>query len=85
MIRKRYQSTKTATFAGSRSQVVFLILNSLDQCKFIFDGRKIKAFISNPQILFNYFRWIAYSIVNVHKTGQWSEGYRWFCVSVITP
>ena len=56
MIRKRYQSTKTATFAGSRLLVVFLILNSLDQCKFIFDGRKIKTFINAPQIIFNYFQ-----------------------------
>ena len=55
---------------------VFKILNSLDQCKFIFDGRKIKAFISNPQMLFNYFLPRAYSMVKVHKTGQWSEGNR---------
>jgi hypothetical protein len=49
--------TETATFAGNRLPVVFLILNSLDQCKISYDYAyintcKSKNFIKRHQILF---------------------------------
>ena len=65
---------------------VFKILNSLDQCKFIYlTGAKLRLLSITHKYYSSIFVFLPYSIVNVHKTGQWSEGYRWFCVSVMTP